>query len=168
MLATIAKYAPTFLKGSLSSSDRFLSSIIAGFASFFLPIQVTIIAVSAFIIVDAILGYKVSRKCGYKEVEANKIWKTINKLMSAALLICGAHTIDTFIVTSIELHAVEIVAGIICGTEFISWLESLKELHPRNMLVRIVEKVLGKVIKSKGERYLGMDIDIEEIKKEIK
>lgn len=84
------------------------------------------------------------------------------------MLIVGAYTIDTHVITSIDLHAVEFIAGLICGTEFISWLESMKELHPNCRICKVIEKVLGNVIKAKGEKYLDVSIDLSELKEEIK
>lgn len=164
MIYNIGDPVMTLLKSMFSSAQKTSAGILAGITSYFAPISVTVVCVCLFIIVDVILGYKVSRKYGHKQIESYKLWKTINKLFEAVLLIAGAHVIDTSIVTSINLHAVEFISGMICGTEFISWLESMKDLHPDCKICKVIEKVLGKVIKSKGEKYLGVDIDINDLK----
>ena len=58
-----------------------------------------------------------------------------------------------------ELTAVRIAAGAVCGAEIISLLESLRALHPNALISRL----LAKIIKSKAEKYLDIDIS-EEIK----
>lgn len=164
MIHNIGDSITTLFKSIFSSAGRFASSCFAGITSFLAPVQVAIIAATSFILIDVILGYKVSRKYGHKHIESYKLWKTINKVFEATLLIVGAYVIDTRIVTSLNLHAVEFVSGMICGTEFISWLESMKDLHPDCKICKVLEKVLGKVIKAKGEKYLGVDLDIKDFK----
>ena len=61
------------------------------------------------------------------------------------------------IITSIDLHAIEFIAGAIALVEFWSLLESLCELHPKWK----VWSVLKKVIKAKGEKYLDVKLDEE-------
>lgn len=82
------------------------------------------------------------------------------------LLVIGAHIIDTTIITSINLHLVEIVSGIICGTEFISWLESLTALRPNSLLLRVIRKLFGNVIMNKSEKYLGKQMELDELIKD--
>lgn len=164
MIHNIGDPVMTLFKSMFSSVHKTISCIITGITGYFAPISLTVACVCLFIIIDVILGYKVSRKYGHKQVESYKLWKTINKLFEAIILIVGAHIIDVSIVTSIDLHAVEFISGMICGTEFISWLESMKELHPDCKICKVIEKILGKVIKAKGEKYLGVDIDINDLK----
>ena len=76
------------------------------------------------------------------------------------MIICGALLLDKFIfMTYEELVAVRIAAGSICFAETWSLLESLRALHPNAWL----SKVLSKVIKSKAEKYL--DIELPELEK---
>ena len=58
-----------------------------------------------------------------------------------------------------ELAAVRIAAGSICFAETLSLLESLRALHPNAWL----SKILSKIVKSKAEKYL--DIDLTELEK---
>lgn len=164
MIHNVGDSVMTLFKSIFSSAERFAGSCFAGITAFLAPVQVALIAATSFILVDVVLGYKVSRKYGHKHVESYKLWKTINKLFEATLLIVGAFVIDTHVVTSLNLHAVEFVSGMICGTEFISWLESMKELHPNCKICKVMDKLLGKVIKAKGEKYLGIDLDINDFK----
>lgn len=53
-----------------------------------------------------------------------------------------------------DLTSVKVVAGAICLGEGISLLESFRALHPHAILSRI----LAKVIKSKAEKYLDVDL----------
>lgn len=164
MIHNIGEPVMTLFKSMCSSMTRFASSAFTGILAFLAPVSVAIIAAASFIIIDVVLGYRVSKKYGHKHIESYKLWKTINKIFEAMLLIVGAYVIDTNIVTSLNLHAVEFVSGMICGTEFISWLESMKELHPNCKMCKVMEKVLGKVIKAKGEKYLGVNLDIDDFK----
>lgn len=59
-----------------------------------------------------------------------------------------------------ELSAVKVAAGSVCIAEAISLLEALRALHPKS----IISKLLSKVIKSKADKYL--DIDITDILEE--
>ena len=79
------------------------------------------------------------------------------KLRDAIVAICGAFTIEKFIVTSIDLHAIEFIAGAIALVEFFSLLENLGKLHPRWK----VWNILKKIAKKKGEQILDVELDGE-------
>lgn len=82
------------------------------------------------------------------------------------LLVIGAHIIDTTIITSMNLHLVEIVSGIICGAEFISWLESLTYLRPNSLILKLIRRLFGDVIMDKSEKYLGKQLELDELIKD--
>lgn len=133
------------------------SSLVALFA----PAIPAVLTAFTFIIMDMHYGYKVSKKYGKTHFESNKFWKTVNKFTEATMIICGALLLDKFIfMTYEELAAVRIAAGAVCCAEIISLLESLRALHPN----ALISKILAKLIKSKAEKYLDIDIT-EEIKK---
>ena len=133
------------------------SSLVALFA----PAIPAVLTAFTFIVMDMHYGYKVSKKYGRTHFESNKFWKTVNKFTEATMIICGALLLDKFIfMTYEELAAVRIAAGAVCCAEVISLLESLRALHPDALISRI----LAKIIKSKAEKYLDIDIS-EEIKK---
>jgi hypothetical protein len=46
------------------------------------------------ILLDAIYGYKVSKKYGHPKIESHKAWKTIWKTRDAAVAITSASIID--------------------------------------------------------------------------
>lgn len=153
MVHNVGETAMTLIKSIFASSDRLLGCLCSGIISLFTPIYISILSVFFFVIVDWIYGYRVSKKYNRKKIESSKLWKTVNKLTEAVVLIVGAHIVDSFVVVSINLHAVEFMAGVICFTEFWSVLESLSELHPKGPW-----RLLRKVIKAKGEKYLEVDI----------
>lgn len=125
----------------------------------FAPAIPAILTAFTFIIMDMHYGYKVSKKFGRTHFESNKFWKTVNKFTEATMIICGALLLDKFIFMTYEsLSAVRIAAGSICFAETLSLLESLRALHPNAWL----SKILSKVIKSKAEKYL--DIELPELK----
>lgn len=132
-----------------------LLGFISGVSILFMPAIPIVITVFVFIVTDAIFGYKVSRKCGKPHIESHKIWKTINKFLEAFSVITLGLLIDKYILmTYDDLTSVKVVAGAICLGEGISLLESFRALHPHAILSRI----LAKVIKSKAEKYLDVDL----------
>lgn len=145
----------SIFKSIFSSTEKLVTGVVTGLLSIFAPVYIPIIVVASIMIVDAIYGYKVSRKYGYKQIESRKAYKTFWKIRDLIVAVCGAFTIDKFIVTSLDLHAVEFVAGLIALIEFWSLLESMCDLHPKWK----VWKVLKKVIKAKGEKYLDVKLD---------
>lgn len=132
------------------------TSLIALFA----PAIPAVLTAFTFIVMDMHYGYKVSKKFGRVQFESNKFWKTINKFTEAAMLIMGGLLLDKYIfMTYDQLAAVRIAAGSICFAETVSLLESLRALHPNAQL----SKILSKIIKSKAEKYL--DIELPELEK---
>lgn len=124
------------------------------------PAIPAVLTAFTFIVMDMHYGYKVSKKFGKVQFESNKFWKTVNKFTEAAMLIMGGLLLDKYIFMTYEdLAAVRIAAGSICFAETLSLLESIRALHPNAWLSRI----LSKVIKSKAEKYL--DIELPELEK---
>lgn len=156
----------TILHGFLTSAEKFFAGCITGIVAFFAPLWATMLAVLFFIGIDAFLAYRVSNKLGHIKFQSRKLWKTINKIGEAMLLIIGAHIIDTTVITSINLHLVEIVSGIICGTELISWLESLTALRPKSLILKVIRTVFGDIIMDKSEKYLGKQMELDELIKD--
>lgn len=145
----------SIFKNLFSSADKFTVSVLTGILSMFAPVWVPIIAVASIMILDAIYGYNVSKKYGHTKIESRKAYKTFWKIRDAIVAICGAFTVDKFIVVSLDLHAVEFVAGMLALIEFWSLLESMCELHPKWK----IWKLLKKVIKAKGEKYLDVELN---------
>ena len=56
--------------------------------------------------------------------------------------------------TYADLVLAKVAAGAVCFAEIISLLESRKALKPNS----IITKLLSKIIKSKAEKYLDVDI----------
>ena len=136
-----------------------LSGIAGWFSSYFAPIWSIILVTCFFILIDTVLGTKVSLSNGGK-LESRKLRKTINKLSNAILIITCCHLMDTEVITSINMHLVEAFSGIVCGVELWSMIESLQSLDPTGPW-----KVFSKFIKSKGEKYLDITIDKEDLPK---
>lgn len=131
----------------------------ASLFALFAPATPAVLTAFTFIVMDMHYGYKVSKKFGKVQFESNKFWKTVNKFAEATMIICGALLLDKYIFMTYEnLSAVRIAAGSICFAETLSLLESLRALHPNAWL----SKILSKVIKSKAEKYL--DIELPELK----
>ena len=143
-----------------STGYRLLGCFISGTLAFLAPVHIVLMAAYGFILIDAVLGYSVSRKYGKKKFESAKAWRTVTKLSEATLLIIGAFIIDSYVVPSIHMHLVEIVAGAICFSEFWSWIEAFSDLRPNSRM----SVILRKVVKSKGEKYLEIKFDDDDFK----
>ena len=136
-----------------------LSGMVGWFSSYFAPIWSIILVTCFFILIDTVLGTKVSLSNGNK-LESRKLRKTINKLGNAILIITCCHLMDVEVLTSVNAHLVEAFSGIVCGVELWSMIESLQSLDPTGPW-----KVFSKFIKSKGEKYLDITIDKEDLPK---
>ena len=136
-----------------------LSGMVGWFSSYFAPIWSIILVTCFFILIDTVLGTKVSLSNGNK-LESRKLRKTINKLGNAILIITCCHLMDVEVLTSVNAHLVEAFSGIVCGVELWSMIESLQSLDPTGPW-----KVFSKFIKSKGEKYLDITIDKDDLPK---
>lgn len=128
-------------------------------AGTFAPIWTTLLILCIFIFTDAFLGCKVSRSNGRK-CESRRFWKTLRKFGWASAIVWFSNAIDMHILTSFNAHLVEFFAGAIAGVELWSILENLATLYPDGPW-----KVLNKFLKSKGEKYLEITIDKEDLPK---
>jgi Holin family. len=129
--------------------------MVAGIASIFAPAVPIVLSALTFIIVDLIFGYGVSRKYGEKHFESDKFWNTIIKACITVTLIGLGTILDKFILmTYADLILAKIAAGMVITAELISILESVRALYPNAALA----KILSKVIKSKAEKYLNVDL----------
>lgn len=137
----------------------FFTGIVGWFSSYFAPIWSTITVMCLFILVDAFFGTKVSLSKGNK-LESRRLRNTVGKLGNAVLVITCCHLMDTEVITSIEMHLVEAFAGIVCGVELWSIIESLQTLDPTGPW-----RIFSKFIKTKGEKYLDITIDREDLPK---
>lgn len=129
---------------------------LGGLATILAP-SVPLIGVTfLFIILDLIYDYKVCKKfTGSKHFESGKFWNTLEKLGFAAIMIAGFTFLDKFIfMTYADLVLAKVAAGAICVAEIISLLESRKALKPNSLIT----KLFTKIIKSKAEKYLDVDI----------
>jgi hypothetical protein len=134
-----------------SSVEKFAAGALGGLISLYSPVYVPILALAAIIIIDTIYDCKANKKSKYKDdVIANSkrlFSKIFYKLRDSVVAICCAFTIEKFIVTSINLHAVEFIAGAIAIVEFFTLLENLGKLHPKWK----IWDILKKLVKKKGE-----------------
>lgn len=139
-----------------------LLGVISGITALFAPAIPIIITVFVFVFVDMYYDYKVQHKYGKHKLESNKLWETVWKLRDCFISITLGLLLDKYILLTYEdLAAVKIAAGAICAAEGLSLLGSFRALHPN----AILSKLLSKVIKSKAEKYLDVDLsDVIDIK----
>lgn len=128
-------------------------------STFFLPIWIPIVATCILIVIDMILGIRVSLKKGEK-IQSRKAWTTIKKLCFSTMMISCGHLVDQYILTSFNAHLVEGFAGIVAGVELWSMIENLHTLDPTGPW-----KLFSKFLKNKGEKYLDITIDKEDLPK---
>lgn len=146
-------------KNMFSSVEKFAAGALGGLISLYSPVYVPILALAAIIIIDTIYDCKANKKSKYKDdVIANSkrlFSKIFYKLRDSVVAICCAFTIEKFIVTSINLHAVEFIAGAVAIVEFFTLLENLGKLHPKWK----IWDILKKLVKKKGEQILDVKLD---------
>ena len=153
----------TLIKRIFANGWQSIYGAITAFVGLIAPAIPATLTAFSFITIDMYYGYKVSRKYGRKEFESSKFWKTVNKFTEAAAIIFLGLLLDKHIfMTYEELSCVRVAAGAVCCAETLSLLESLRALHPNAW----ISKILAKVVKSKADKYLNIDID--EIIKETK
>ena len=142
---------------------KFATCIITGAASWvagtFAPIWTVLLILCIFIFTDAFLGCKVSRSQG-KKCESRRFRKTLRKFGWASAIVWFSNAVDVHILTSFNAHLVEFFAGAIAGVELWSILENLATLYPDGPW-----RILKKFLKTKGEKYLDITIDKEDLPK---
>lgn len=155
MVVHLGEQTMTLFKRIFANGWQSLWGAITSFAALLAPAMPATLTAYCFITADLYYGYKVSKKYGQKQFESHKFWNTVNKYTEATVLICLALFLDSNIfMTYQELSAVKVAAGSVCIAEGISLLESLRALHPDSTL----SKLLAKIIKSKADKYLDVDI----------
>ncbi len=142
-------------KNIICNSYQFFSSLLAGFLALLVPAYPALLTVFAFIVCDTYYGYKVSKRFGHK-FESGKLWKMCDKITEAFVVISLGIALDKsiFMTYPDDLMAVKFASGVICIAEAVSLLEAFRALHPHALL----SKLLAKLIKSKAEKYLDVDL----------
>lgn len=158
-VATMNYFKEVFNGGPEKMFTCMITTIASALSTFFLPIWTTILAVCILILIDMILGTRVSISKG-EPFQSRKLWSTIKKFGWSTMAISCAHLTDTYIIVSFDAHLVECFAGMIGGVELWSMMENLQTLDPTGPW-----RIFSKVLKSKGERYLDITIDKEDLPK---
>lgn len=157
----IGEQTMSIFKNMFSSVEKVTISTIGGLLSLYSPVYVPILALSGIIIVDSMYECKANKKAKkYRNVveQSRRLHsKIFYKLRDSIVAICGAFTIETFIITSISIPAVEFVAGAIALVEFFQLLENLGRIHPNWKIWGLLQRV----IKKKGEQFLDVSLDKE-------
>lgn len=142
---------------------KFISCLLTGAFSWvagsFAPLWTVLFILLLIILVDAYLGSKIAFK-NQKKFESRRLWKTLHKFGWCSAIIWFANQIDVSILVSIDAHLVEFFAGLIAGVELWSVIENLATLYPDGPW-----KLLNKFIRKKGEKYLDITIDREDLPK---
>lgn len=157
----LGEHTMPIFKNMFSSVEKVTISTIGGLLSLYSPVYVPILALSGIIIVDSMYECKANKKTKkYHNVveQSRRLYsKIFYKLRDSIVAICGAFTIETFIITSISIPAVEFVAGAIALVEFFQLLENLGRIHPNWKIWGLLQRV----IKKKGEQFLDVSLDKE-------
>ena len=150
----------SIFKEMFSSAEKFAASTVAGIAAMFAPVGVPVLALSGIIIVDQVYEFRVKHKSNEEDLltSLKNISKgTFYKLRDSVVAICGAFTIEKFIITSINLHAVEFIAGAIALVEFWSLLDNLSIIHPDWKIWGLLKRK----VKKESEEFLELSLDNE-------
>lgn len=157
----IGEQTMSIFKNMFSSAEKVTVSAIGGLLSLYSPVYVPILALAGIIIVDSLYECKANKKQSkYHNVieQSRRLYsKVFYKLRDSIVAICGAFTIETFIITSASIPAVEFVAGAIALVEFFQLLENLGKIHPNWKIWGILQKIIEK----KGEQILDVSLDKE-------
>lgn len=157
----IGEQTMSIFKNMFSSAEKVTVSAIGGLLSLYSPVYVPILALAGIIIVDSLYECKANKKQSeYRNVigQSKRLYsKIFYKLRDSIVAICGAFTIETFIITSVSIPAVEFVAGAIALVEFFQLLENLGKIHPNWKIWGILQKIIEK----KGEQILDVSLDKE-------
>lgn len=108
-----------------SSIEKFAASTIAGLLSLYAPAYAPIIALASITVINTFYAVRVNTKNNRKKTGLKELIKMFYRIRDSIVAICGAFTIDKFIITSVDLHAVEFIAGAISLIEFWTLLENL-------------------------------------------
>lgn len=145
----------TIFEDIFSSIQKFAASTLAGLLSLYAPTYIPIIALTAITVVNALYKVQVNVRQNIRKTGLKELKKMFYRIRDSIVAICGAFTIDKFIITSVDLHAVEFIAGAIALIEFWSLLESLSVIHPNWKIWKLLEKT----VKKKGEQILDVKLD---------
>lgn len=140
-----------------SSAQKFFACTAAGIISMYAPTYAPILALTGITIVNMFYAVRANKKNNKFKTGLSELKKAFYKIRDSIVAICGAFTIETFIITSVELHAVEFIAGAISLIEFWTLIENLSTIHPQWKVWGIFKKLL----KKKGEEIL--DVKLEDI-----
>lgn len=158
-VATVNYFKEIFNEGPIKMLTCIGTGIIGMISTYFTPIHTVILVVLLLIIADAVLGARVALSKGGK-IETRKLWSTVKKFAYACMIISFGYMIDLEILRSFDAHLVEFFAGMISGVELWSMIENLQTLDPSGPW-----KIFSKFIKTKGEKYLEITIDKEDLPK---
>lgn len=140
-----------------SNIQKFTASTLAGLASMYAPTYAPIIALTVITVINTFYAVQVNVKSNKRKTGLSELKRMFYKIRDSIVAICGAFTIDKFVITSVDLHAVEFIAGAIALIEFWTLLENLGTMHPRWK----VWSIFRRVIRKKGEQIL--DVELEDI-----
>lgn len=158
-VATMNYFKEIFNEGPEKMLTCVMTAVVSSLSTFLLPIWTTVIAVCVLILIDMILGTRVSINKG-EPFQSRKLGSTLKKFGWSSMAISCAHIMDMYIITSFDAHLVELFAGMIGGVELWSILENLQTSDPTGPW-----KIFSKVLKTKGERYLDITIEKEDLPK---
>lgn len=140
-----------------SSIEKFAASTIVGLLSLYAPTYAPIIALASITVINTFYAVRVNTKNNRKKTGLKELIKMFYRIRDSIVAICGAFTIDRFIITSVDLHAVEFIAGAISLIEFWTLLENLSQMHPNWKIWTL----LSRLVRKKGEQLL--DVKLEDI-----
>lgn len=145
----------TLFQDIFSNVQKFMASCAAGILSLYAPTYVPILALTGITVINALYAVQINKRNNKRKTGLKELKKMFYRIRDAIVAICGAFTIDQFIITSIDLHAVEFISGAIALIEFWTLLQNLSVIHPKWKIWGLLSKVITK----KGEEILDVKLD---------
>lgn len=130
-------------------ADKIWAYCITGTLAFFEPLWVLMLWFFIFVAVDMISGVSAAIK-ERKIITSNKLSRTIRKLAMYCTVIVLVHSIDTYMMTLVNLGLARICATIICGIELYSILENCYRITGNRVFKILTQFTLKKIEKETG------------------
>ena len=133
--------------------NRIWSYMTAGIIGFFEPINVLILWVLIFILVDMITGIWASIREG-KIISSHGMQRTVIKFLMYSTAVILLQGIDAYMLTFFECYLAKIGCTIICGIELYSVFENCYRITENEVF-----KILTQFTVKKIEEKTGVDIN---------
>ncbi|MDR1416568.1 MAG: phage holin family protein [Prevotellaceae bacterium] len=151
---------------NLASWSKWIFGFVGAVAAYLKPTAPFVLVCTLAVLYDCYTAFRLSKRVSKKYPGANdgkfktdyakRIFSTILKIYALIIL---AYLIEKEVITFLDLHLHNIVAGVFCLTQILSILENESSENGSRWA-----KILQKVLVNKAERHF--DVDLSEFKKQ--